>query len=393
MHFQVTMQAGSKRSKGSVGIEVFQGRLRLHLPRSLYGGKNKYLTLGLENTDENWKIAELKAQQIESEIKFGTFDPSLERYKPQRHLKVVKLDEAPVLTIKELWDKYVDFKRDSWSVSTLNNQVAQITRHIARFPTQSLNAIAIRDHCMKTLSLNATKRLLVQLSACCDYGVKSKLINDNPFKGLAVDIKLPKIDDDTDINPFSKQERDAIIEAFESNRFSRYKGANSHASYAPYVKFLFFTGCRPSEAIALTWGDVTDDFVFLDKAAVKAGKNGTVLKGGLKTQSKRRFPVNEQLKGILHSIKPENLKKTDLVFGRDGEYLNQHSFRANVWRTVLKKLGIDYRKPYQTRHTYITLQIAAGTSSTQVAKWVGTSNQMIEDHYLGDISHIKPREI
>jgi integrase len=27
--------------------------------------------------------------------------------------------------------------------------------------------------------------------------------------------------------------------------------------YTPYVKFLFFTGCRPSEAIALKWKHIT----------------------------------------------------------------------------------------------------------------------------------------
>jgi len=62
------MQSVSKRSKGSVGIETFQGRLRLRLPRQLYGGKQKYLTLGLDDSPGNRRIAEAKVKQIESDI-------------------------------------------------------------------------------------------------------------------------------------------------------------------------------------------------------------------------------------------------------------------------------------------------------------------------------------
>jgi hypothetical protein len=46
-----------KLSKGSVGVETFQGRLRLRLPRQLFGGKQKYLTLGLPDTDTNRPVS------------------------------------------------------------------------------------------------------------------------------------------------------------------------------------------------------------------------------------------------------------------------------------------------------------------------------------------------
>ena len=50
-------QANAGKSfKGSVGVEVFQDRLRL--PRQLFGGKQKYLALELPDTDLNRKMAE-----------------------------------------------------------------------------------------------------------------------------------------------------------------------------------------------------------------------------------------------------------------------------------------------------------------------------------------------
>jgi hypothetical protein len=42
-----------------IGIETFQGRLRLRLPRSVTS--KRYITLGLDDTPENRKKAQLKA--------------------------------------------------------------------------------------------------------------------------------------------------------------------------------------------------------------------------------------------------------------------------------------------------------------------------------------------
>jgi hypothetical protein len=57
-----------RASKGSVSLESREGRLRLHLPRQLYNGKQKYLTLGLADTSENRIEAERKARTIELDI-------------------------------------------------------------------------------------------------------------------------------------------------------------------------------------------------------------------------------------------------------------------------------------------------------------------------------------
>lgn len=77
------VQAKNKRGKGSVGVEVLQGRLRLRLPRQLYNGKQKYLTLGLDDSPGDWKIAQAKAKQIESNIAFERFDHTLNKYRPE----------------------------------------------------------------------------------------------------------------------------------------------------------------------------------------------------------------------------------------------------------------------------------------------------------------------
>ncbi|MEH1868703.1 MAG: hypothetical protein V7K69_27415 [Nostoc sp.] len=51
---------------------------------------------------------------------------------------------------------------------------------------------------------------------------------------MAKDIQIPKSESaEYEINPFTKEERDIIIQAFEESKLYNY--------YAPLVKLLFFT--------------------------------------------------------------------------------------------------------------------------------------------------------
>ena len=55
---------------------------------------------------------------------------------------------------------------------------------------------------------------------------------------MTSNIKVSKPDnEDNDVNPVSKAEIEIIIKAFEDSRYYKH--------YASYVKFLFYTGCRP----------------------------------------------------------------------------------------------------------------------------------------------------
>jgi integrase len=205
------------------------------------------------------------------------------------------------------------------------------------------------------------------------------LIEDNPFEDMASDIKLPKGDrEETDINPFSLEERDRIILAFQENRYYRH--------YAPLIEFLFITGCRPSEAVAFQWKHVAIDFTVLRfEQAVVISSSGLTCKPGLKTQKKRIFPINQRLAGLLRSIKPVGVSDDGKVFpSPDGKWIDVHNLSRRAWRAVLASLnGVKYRKLYQTRHTFITMALRNGVDVKDVATMVGNSPEIIYRHYAG----------
>jgi integrase len=127
-----------KQSKGGVGLEAFRNRLRLRLPRSLFNGKQTYLSLGVDDTKLNRKIAEQKIRQIEADILSNNFDFTLATYKPQTHLaSVAYLKPKQELKIPELWLEFQAFKQPNCAPGTWRTYVLQ-GNYLEKCPYKSL---------------------------------------------------------------------------------------------------------------------------------------------------------------------------------------------------------------------------------------------------------------
>lgn len=369
-----------KASKGSVQIKSSNNRLQLVFS---FGGKRHYLSTGYPDTPQHRKLAKMKASEIEKDILYERFDPTLEKYKPKSTLTTIT-PVTPIFTPKpslaELWSKYVEWKRPQCAPSTMKNQYQAYSSYLNRLPSHNLErANEIQDYVLQSIPLKSAKRFIMALNACCQWAIKSGLITENPFYGMAGEIKLSKSEKaDDDINPFSLAERDKIIQAFRCDRYYKF--------YAPLVEFLFNTGARPSEAIALQWKHITSDLKSISfEQAVTVSEKGLAVKQGLKTQEKRKFPCNAKVQAILRNIKPENALPDDLLFpSPEGKYINFHNFRNRAWKTILEGLDITYRKPYQIRHTFITLALENGLDAKDVSRLVGNSLEVIYRHYAGN---------
>ncbi|MGB6297140.1 MAG: tyrosine-type recombinase/integrase [Rivularia sp. (in: cyanobacteria)] len=378
-----------KSSKGTVQIKISNERLQLVFR---FAGKRYYLSTGFSDTVANRKLAEMKAKQIELDMLSGNFDPTLAKYKPESLIAKVKPSTPPpqpaevAASLADLWESYIDFKRSSLSPSTLAKDVQRVRNCInVHLPFKTLDkAVAIRDWLVANKTPNSCKRMLTQISACCDWALKSGLIEENPFGDMASDIIVPKASkEDADINAFTQEERDRIIQAFKDSRYYKH--------YAPLIEFLFMTGCRPSEGAGLQWKHISRDFSFIRfEQAVVVSESGLICKKGLKTQKKRNFPINSRLAEFLKSIKPARVNDEDKLFpSKENKWIDIHNFTNRGWRATLQKLnGIEYRKLYQTRHTFITLALKNGMNVKDVATLVGNSPEIIYRHYAGQSREI-----
>jgi integrase len=339
------------------------------------------------------------AIQISIDIENGIFDPTLKKYKAitspygrtaadaRKDLEEAKQELEQRTISVETWDKYVEFKKPNVSPSTVAKDYTKVRNYLIKASqTKCLLATELRNWLLTQTTPAATKKILQQLSACSDWAVQQALMRVNPFKGMATDITLPKSENPKKVEAFTQEEATAIITAFRNDTYCPGKSNFKHSHYADFVEFLFASGCRPSEAIALQWKHISSDCntITLEQAVVD-GENGRVLKDGLKTQAKRILPANKKIQQLLENRKANNpvqcTPESTVFPSPEGGWIDLHNFNNRQWKPILTGLGIPYRKVYSTRHTLITYALEQGLDVKEVGLLVGNSPQLIYQKY------------
>jgi integrase len=365
-----------KASKGSVVVESFKDRLRL---RWRVAGKRYCLSLGLPDTPESRMLAELKARQIELDTISGNFDPTLTKYKPQS-LTEKPANDAQLLTCAELFQQFMEYKTQSLHPRSLDRYKTTL-KYLHQFyyregETRKLlaaqNAIAIAQSHAEQFNAwlknknaeRARKERLILLNACWNWGRTKGFVETNPWQDLQKEVEsAPK----QPPKPFTSEEVKTILAAFKTH--PQYK------HYADFVEFLFLTGVRTTEAIALRWKHIKPDM-----SSMWIGES--ISRGVPQAIKERSIPLNDRIRLLLQTRKPENHSPADLIFpSPEGLPIDDRNFRNRAWVKMLELAGVEYRKPSNTRHTFICMCLSAGTNPAVVAQITGCDLQSLDRDY------------
>jgi integrase len=161
------------------------------------------------------------------------------------------------------------------------------------------------------------------------------------------------------------------------------KGFETQAPhYVPFVKFLFLTGVRISEAIGLRWGNVDfsrNEAVIKESLSKDRTGNGySRIRKETKTGSIRHLTLSPDLRALLLALEPTE----GLVFHSvKGCAIDSGNFRE-LWKVILAGCGVSYRKPHAIRHTTLSHAVEQGIPLTGVAYLAGHKNtrQVIETY-------------
>jgi integrase len=211
----------------------------------------------------------------------------------------------------------------------------------ARTPTKRLSLKSVKN------IMDASFRAMIRDARTIDY-----LIEKDPFEALVWPRRqLSKPD------PFEEEERDAIVAYFRQKV----------PFYYSFVYTMFFTGMRPSEALALQWGDID-----LRRRAISISKSlyleeeGSTKTGG----SERQIRIVADVAEYLKKTKPLHVTEDTYVFlNQEGRPINFHTCRKKVWYRALRATGMRQRKPYTMRHTFISVGLTNGVNP----KWLTTA--------------------
>jgi integrase len=149
-----------------------------------------------------------------------------------------------------------------------------------------------------------------------------------------------------------------------------------------YFQFAFATGLRPSEAIALQWGDIDWNrrTVTVSRAYVRHQDKGT------KTHNVRDVDLNDMAIAALTAMKPHTFMKgpnSPVFCSPEGKpWLSERRQREDFFHPALRACGIRLRKAYNTRHTFATINLMAGVNPAYIASQLGHADTtMLFKHY------------
>lgn len=141
---------------------------------------------------------------------------------------------------------------------------------------------------------------------------------------------------------------------------------------------MFGTGCRTGEAIGLRPKHLSDDcsIAWIGEIITRGIRKST------KTNRARTITLTPKLQALLVARRPANSNPDALVFASpNGKPIDDHNFRNRAWKTILTRLGIDYRKPYNTRHTLISHALDLGMNPVMVAQLTGHDVETLYQNY------------
>lgn len=320
-----------------------------------YQGIRQRPSLGLKPTKANILHAQRLFAAIELDIAMGKFDFS-ERFPNSK--KAISINKTQNITISQALDDYMRSAQRTLEKSTIKGYNSAIEFYLKpNFGHIKLTDLTASDvkAWINSLSISAKRinNVLIPLRRVFEDAYAEELIDRNPMlrvKNLPVKTEEPQ--------PLTPAESEAILKELPQ------QGKN-------LIQFALWSGLRTSELIALEWNDV--DF----KAGVVRVRRAIVNKNAKqpKTKSGERdvklFPPS--LDALLDQ-KHFTYSSGSRVFNNPNTnkpWETDAQIRRTLWIPALEKAGVEYRTPYQTRHTYASTLLSAGEPPMWVANQMG----------------------
>jgi integrase len=317
------------------------------------------------------------ALQISLDISLDRFDPTLDRYRiesVQTLQQKVRSPRTVSTTLLTVWDSWVDSL--GLEARTKADHYAMVRCMIVKASKVRLDDVEWLQPFRETLAASTFNKRLGYLKSCLTWAIDEGLYS-GPNLYLKVKALKPRPHDER-VRPFSTAEIKSIIEGFKEH----------YPAYAPFVRFLFATGVRTGEAIALQWRHVDFEYrqikICESLSLDRSGNGYQRVRKGTKTDTVRYLPLAGSLNDLLRSIEPIPPDPDALVFPLpSGKPIDPGRFREHVWKPLLALVCVEYRNPYQTRHTLLTHAVmdpAIGVLGA--AKIAGhKDSRMVTQHY------------
>ncbi|MGJ0639059.1 Arm DNA-binding domain-containing protein [Xenorhabdus bovienii] len=329
----------------------------------------------LEVNNKNIKYADRLLGEIQNNIEKGIF--SYGKYFPNSNKLSIFGNADKSRTVVDYLDEYLRIcDTRSLSPSTIGGykKCKTALSDLHKIPVVDLTPAILKNWIQKqTTVLKTVRNQLSFLRSSIDEAVTDGLISINPVSLVTASRYQTE---QTEGN------KEYIVDPLSPSEVSALLSAAGNKQWENLFRFAIHTGLRSSELCALRWTDID----FIGKTAyITAASVVGVIKGTKTKAGKRKVELNDQAMLALSSQKTFTFLKDREVFEdpKTGEpWAGADAIRKKAWVPTLRKAGIRYRNPYQTRHTYATKHISQGVNLFWLAVQMGHKGpEMLFRHY------------
>lgn len=309
--------------------------------------------LKLPATASNIKYAVNLRGEILTTIAKGTFNYAV--YFPNsENAKKFGYKPPSNITVGQMLEEYLEQVKRTLEESTYDGYYKKTHRYLLPafkdILMRELSTAMIREWIKKLkLTIKTIKNIMIPLRAVIEIALIDEIISKNPLDNIILSKLVDKetSESDYEVDPFDKKEIKAILNTAEGQ-------------IKNLIQFAFFTGLRTSELIALEWGDIDwiHGLLYVDRAFVNGKIKKTKTKAG-KRQVLLLAPALEALKAQKVHTFMEGKRVFHAPFSNQ-PWTSAFQIRHSAWLPVLRRAGLRYRNPYQTRHTYASMMLSNG---------------------------------
>ena len=351
------------------GVRIRAGALQIYFQR---GGKAYNITLPHPTTAEGIQTASKTRAQLITKAEWGILTD-----KDIAEAKGLIVDDQSVIVgngvlFQEAAQNYLRLNEGNLDTKKgyLNILNKHWMPHFALVPIHEITTDDIKELIID-LDFTTAKTLnncLIPLRGVFQTAMDKKYLTENPMNGLKnkkVQIDIP--------NPFSRTEMNAMLNWLDNNL----EGIDKF--YYWYYELAFWSGCRPSELIALRWIDIDwfNDTMRISKSRVRGFEKPVT-----KTHTVREVYLNDRSKRALKALKEINLSNDYIMIcpETNAPFFNEKPPRLRLIE-AMKSCQIRHRPAYNARHTYATMLLMDGVNPVFVADQLGHSLQMLIKRY------------
>ena len=332
----------------------------------------------IDGIEKNMRLSGFRTKK-EAQSGYISFVTEQEKKKKEQEKK----EQEKILTPSDmlfstLADKYLAHQKTRIKESSYITIVSKINNHIIPYfkdmAIKDITPLTVLDwqHSIDHYAYKHKSSLRTQLTSIFRYGER--------YIGIANVVAR--------VEPFRNTEPKKDVQCWSWEEFNRFINCCDEPTYNLFFKFLYISGCRKGEALALSWDDI--DF---DKRTVRINKNLTRKTSELykiispkNSSSIRIVDMPQKYLAELKEYKCSSPCST-FVFGGD-EPLKESNI-TRYFRACAEKAGNRIIRLHDMRHSCASLLISRGISIVAVSHRLGHKNV---EQTLNTYSHLMPSE-